>query len=86
MIDAICNDPAWQLSFDMQAGDIQIGNNFSVLHSRTTYQDHPEADRRRLLLRIWMTLPNGRPLPEVYAATREFGQTYRRRQEALEHA
>ena len=86
MIDAICNDPAWQLSFDMQAGDIQFGNNFSVLHSRTTYQDHPEADRRRLLLRIWMTLPNGRPLPEVYAATREFGQTYRRRQEALEHA
>jgi Taurine catabolism dioxygenase TauD, TfdA family len=83
MIDDICNDPSWHLSFDMQQGDIQIGNNFSILHSRTTYQDHAEPERRRLLLRIWMTLPNGRPLPEVYAATREFGQTYRRREQAL---
>jgi len=83
MIDAICNDPDWHLSFDMQPGDIQIGNNFSVLHSRTSYVDDPAPERRRLLLRIWMTLPNGRPLPEVYATTREFGQTFRRRQEAL---
>ncbi|MFN0164715.1 MAG: TauD/TfdA family dioxygenase [Burkholderiales bacterium] len=81
MIDAICNDPEWQLSFEMQAGDIQIGNNFSILHSRTSYVDDPA--QRRLLLRIWMTLPNGRPLPKVYAATREFGQTYRRREAAL---
>ena len=83
MIDDICNDPDWHLSFDMQPGDIQIGNNFAVLHSRTSYVDDPAPERRRLLLRIWMTLPNGRPLPEVYATTREFGQTFRRRQEAL---
>lgn len=82
LIDEICNDPAWHLSFNMQAGDMQIGNNFSILHSRTEYQDHPEPDRKRLLLRIWMTLPQGRPLPQVYASTREFGQTWRRRQQA----
>ena len=86
LIDEICNDPAWHLAFEMQPGDIQLGNNFAVLHSRTTYQDHPEAERRRLLLRIWMTFPDGRPLPPVYAATREFGQTYRRREEALASA
>ena len=83
MIDAICSDPNWHLSFDMQPGDMQIGNNFAVLHSRNSYVDDPAPERRRLLLRIWMTLPNGRPLPDVYAATREFGQTFRRRQEAL---
>ena len=83
MIDEICSDPAWHLSFSMQPGDMQIGNNFSILHSRTTYEDYPEPERRRLLLRIWMTLPDGRPLPQVYAATREFGQTFRRRQDAL---
>ena len=82
LIDEICNDPAWQLSFTMQPGDMQIGNNFSTLHSRTTYEDHPEPERRRLLLRIWATLPDGRPLPPVFADTREFGQTYRRRQAA----
>ncbi|HPU51488.1 MAG TPA: TauD/TfdA family dioxygenase [Burkholderiaceae bacterium] len=82
LIDEICNAPAWHLAFAMEPGDMQIGNNFSVLHSRTTYEDHEEPERRRLLLRIWMTLPQGRPLPQVYATTREFGQTYRRRQEA----
>ena len=81
LIDEICNDPAWHLSFDMQAGDIQLGNNFALLHSRTKYQDVDDPALRRLLLRIWMTLPNGRALPPVFAHTREFGQTYRRRQE-----
>jgi hypothetical protein len=82
LIDEICADPAGHLSFDMQPGDMQIASNFSILHSRTEYQDFPEADRRRLLLRIWMTLPQGRPLPQVYASTREFGQTWQRRQKA----
>lgn len=78
-VDRICNDPAWHLSFDMQAGDMQIGNNFSILHSRTAYVDFEAQERRRLLLRIWMTLPDGRALPQVFENTREFGQTFRRR-------
>lgn len=79
MVDSICNDPDFQLSFEMQPGDVQIGNNYSVLHSRTRYQDHEDPALRRHLLRIWMTLPNGRPLPPVFARTREFGPAYARR-------
>ncbi len=79
LVDAITNDPGFQLSFEMQPGDVQIGNNYAVLHSRTKYEDHDDPSMKRHLLRIWMTLPNGRPLPEVFSRTREFGPAYRRR-------
>ncbi|NYT36837.1 taurine catabolism dioxygenase TauD [Allopusillimonas soli] len=80
MFDSICADPAMHLAFTMQPGDIQIGNNYSLLHSRTRYQDHEDVNMRRHLLRVWLTLENGRPLPPIYAETREFGPSYARRQ------
>ena len=80
LVDAICADPAFHLSFEMQPGDIQIGSNHSVLHSRTNYQDHADPALKRHLLRVWITLPNGRPLPPEFETTREFCHTYARRQ------
>jgi hypothetical protein len=79
-VEKICADPAIQLSFFMEPGDIQIGNNYSILHSRTKYQDHQEEHKKRYLLRTWLTLPNGRPLPPIFAETREFSTAYARRQ------
>jgi hypothetical protein len=81
IFDRLCADPALQLSFTMQPGDIQIGNNYSILHSRTKYVDHTEPERRRRLYRLWLTLENGRPLPEILGTTREFGPAYERRQQ-----
>jgi hypothetical protein len=80
LVDAICADPGFHLSFDMRPGDIQLGSNHAVLHSRTTYRDHDDPALKRHLLRVWITLPNGRPLPPEFEATREFGHTYARRQ------
>lgn len=80
LFDRLCADPKLQLSFSMQPGDIQVGNNYSVLHSRTKYVDFDEPDRRRHLFRLWLTLDNCRPLPPVFGTTREFGPTYARRQ------
>jgi len=85
LMEELCADPSIYLSFTMQRGDIQLGNNHAVLHSRTSYVDHDALEDRRHLLRIWLTLPNGRPLPPVYAKTREFGATYARRMQA-QHA
>ncbi|AZW32508.1 taurine catabolism dioxygenase, TauD/TfdA family [Bordetella bronchiseptica MBORD675] len=81
IFDRLCADPALQLSFSMQPGDIQIGNNYSILHSRTKYVDHDDPQRRRHLYRLWLTLENSRPLPEVFGMTREFGPSYARRQQ-----
>lgn len=79
LVDALCADPGFHLSFEMQPGDLQIGSNHGVLHSRTDYVDHEDPALKRHLLRIWLTLPNGRPLPPDYAETREFCHTYARR-------
>jgi hypothetical protein len=79
LVDALCNDPDFHLSFEMEPGDIQFGSNHAVLHSRTEYVDHADPAQKRHLLRTWLTLPNGRPLPPEYAETREFSHTYARR-------
>jgi hypothetical protein len=50
------------LRFDMgfQTGDIQLLNNYTILHARTSYEDDPA--HKRLLLRQWLNVPDGRPL------------------------
>jgi hypothetical protein len=76
LVEEICNDPAIQLSFYMQPGDVQMANNYSVLHARSKYEDYDEPEQRRHLLRAWLTLPNGRPLPPAFEFTREFRTSY----------
>lgn len=80
LFEQICNDPQVQHSFSMQPGDMQMGNNYGILHSRTKYQDHDDPALKRHLLRTWLTLPNGRALPKVFEHTREFRYSYLARQ------
>jgi len=86
LFDEICNEPDMQMSFSMEPGDIQVGNNYSVLHSRTKYRDHENPEDKRRLFRTWLTLPNGRALPPIFADTREFVHSYRRRQAPQQRA
>ena len=59
-------DPRFHIRFRLQPGDIQLVNNYSVLHSRTSYADYPEPERKRHLLRIWLSVTNSRPLDPVF--------------------
>lgn len=54
LIDALCDDPALHLDMELQKGDMQFISNYTVLHSRTDYEDWPERERRRYLLRLWL--------------------------------
>jgi hypothetical protein len=54
LLDTLTNDPRFALTMDLQAGDMQFLNNHVILHSRTAYRDHPEPERRRHLIRIWL--------------------------------
>jgi hypothetical protein len=51
-----------KLSIDFEPGDMQFLNNYTILHSRTAFVDHSEPSRKRHLLRLWLTVPNRRPL------------------------
>ena len=57
-----------ELALDMsfEPGDIQLLNNHLAYHSRTSFEDHSEPERKRLLLRLWLSVPGSRPLPEGY--------------------
>jgi hypothetical protein len=55
LIDAIAEDPAIHFEMDFRAGDIQWLKNSVILHARTEYEDHPEPERKRHLLRLWLT-------------------------------
>ena len=49
-------------------GDIQLLHNHTVFHDRTAFEDWPEPERKRHLLRLVALPADGRPLPERYAA------------------
>jgi hypothetical protein len=67
LIDELCNDPAIHLSMDFRPGDIQLLHNHQILHSRGDFENWPEPERHRHLLRLWVAPPEARPLPEVFA-------------------
>jgi hypothetical protein len=67
MFDALANDPALKLDMEFKPGDVQLLHNHQILHDRTAYVDWPEPERKRHLLRLWISAPDGRPLPEIYA-------------------
>jgi len=57
LIDALADSPELRLSMDFAPGDVQWLNNHVTLHSRTSFKDWPEAERRRWLLRLWLNFP-----------------------------
>ena len=53
-VDRLNHDPRYLLTMNLSPGDLQFLNNHVILHSRTAYEDHPEPERRRHLLRLWL--------------------------------
>lgn len=53
-------------AMDFRQGDIQFLHNHVTVHSRTEFEDYPEPERKRNLLRLWLATPGGRPLPPAY--------------------
>jgi hypothetical protein len=67
VFDAILEEPDLHLFMELQPGDVQLLHNHQILHDRTAFEDWPEPDRKRHLLRLWLCPPDGRPLPECFA-------------------
>lgn len=54
---AFGNHPDVMLNMLLEPGDMQIFNNRTILHGRAHFEDHPERERRRHLLRLWLSVP-----------------------------
>ncbi|MGQ0830689.1 MAG: TauD/TfdA family dioxygenase [Microthrixaceae bacterium] len=53
-LDALCADPRFHVSMQLEPGDMQFVNNHHVLHARTAYEDDRAAGRIRHLKRLWL--------------------------------
>ena len=53
---------AMQFRFHLHPGCASFINNYTVLHSRTAFEDWPQDERKRLLLRLWLKADPPRPV------------------------
>jgi hypothetical protein len=67
MLAGLAADPELRLDMDFRPGDIQLLHNHTILHCRSAYEDWPEPEKKRHLLRLWLAPPTARPLPPVFA-------------------
>jgi alpha-ketoglutarate-dependent taurine dioxygenase len=67
LLEEIMADPRWCFRMQLEQGDLQLVNNYVIVHSRTPFEDFEEADRKRHLLRLWLAVPDSQPLPADWA-------------------
>jgi alpha-ketoglutarate-dependent taurine dioxygenase len=67
LLESIMADPRWCFRMQLEQGDMQIVNNYVIVHSRTPFEDFDEPDRKRHLLRLWLAIPGSQPLPSDWA-------------------
>ena len=62
LMDSIAARPDVRADFVLEPGEAVFWHNFMVMHSRSAF--HDSETRRRLLLRLWLNVPAGRPMCE----------------------
>ncbi len=67
VLDKLLPDPRFCYSMNLDKGDLQLVNNYIVVHSRTDFTDFEDEDQKRHLIRLWMTLPYSQALPDSWA-------------------
>ncbi len=73
VLEELSSDPSLHVTFRQDPGDMLFLNNWVTFHRREAFEDHDEPALRRHLLRIWLAVPNSRPLAPEFAAN--FGST-----------
>lgn len=72
-VEAVAAEPEMCVRFRQEPGDILLLNNWVTYHRRTEFIDHEVLALKRHILRIWLSVPNSRPLApwfkENYGAT-----------------
>jgi alpha-ketoglutarate-dependent taurine dioxygenase len=72
-LEELAGQPQMHVAFYLEPGDMLFLNNWVTLHRRSEFEDYDEPAQRRHLLRIWLSVPNSRPLHPDFAAN--FGAT-----------
>ena len=54
VLDEVLKRRDLRVEFDLKPGQMYFINNRWTLHNRTAFEDHPEVERRRHLVRLWL--------------------------------
>jgi hypothetical protein len=73
LVADVAAEPGLWVERTFEPGSMLWVHNHTVLHLRTAFVDWDEPERRRHLLRIWLSPPNNRALPHSFASF--FGAT-----------
>ena len=65
-LDSVCERKEIQTRITLKRGDLLFLNNWTTLHRRTSFEDFPEEDRKRHFLRVWLSMPDNRPLTSLF--------------------
>lgn len=66
LLDELMPSPLLCFTMELERGDLQLLNNYVTLHSRTPFEDFDDADQKRHLLRLWLSIPSSQPLPPAW--------------------
>jgi alpha-ketoglutarate-dependent taurine dioxygenase len=50
----VLRDPELRVEFGLKPGEMFFNNNRWIMHNRSAFEDHPEPDRRRHYVRLWL--------------------------------
>jgi Taurine catabolism dioxygenase TauD, TfdA family len=73
LVAQVAAEPRFWVERALEPGSMLFVHNHTVFHMRTEFEDFDDPDRKRHLLRSWISLPNSRALPESFAPF--FGDT-----------
>ncbi len=80
-VQSVFDRPELRVELDFAPGQIQYVNNRATGHARTEFVDHPEPERRRHLVRLW--LRDRRPARAIAVGARRAGGAQRRERRTL---
>jgi hypothetical protein len=65
MLMDVAEEECFEMRFE--PGDIQLLNNHVIYHGRTAFKDDESKGQDRMLMRLWLSVPNSRALPDDHA-------------------
>lgn len=66
--DQVAEDPDFVLEMDMEPGDIQFVNNYTIMHGRSAFVDFEDVKKRRHVVRLWLKFFTERPTADYIRA------------------
>lgn len=68
-VEELADSAELRMDYVLQAGDIQLLHNHSIVHARTAFVDHDdEPTAKRHLMRLWLAPDNDWELPEAFGS------------------